>query len=107
MQLPLNIRAKPRPAPDRESAGLSSRACVVSRLCARRVMPGVTRPKWMVMGLEITTLIIAVTILTQPLCAQDSTPPLGWDLTYSSVLERNNIGSGEWIRQWLGSGYQA
>ena len=57
--------------------------------------------------LKIANLIIAVVLLGQPICAQNSTASLGWDLTYSSVLERNNIGSGEWIRQWLASGYQA
>ncbi|HVF55735.1 MAG TPA: hypothetical protein VM934_06270, partial [Pyrinomonadaceae bacterium] len=56
--------------------------------------------------LKITNLIVALALLGQPVCAQDSTPSLGWDLTYSSVLERNNIGRSEWIRKWLGSGYQ-
>lgn len=59
------------------------------------------------MRFKITSLIIAVVLLGQPVGAQNSTPSLGWDLTYSSVLERNNVGSGEWIRQWLASGYQA
>jgi hypothetical protein len=58
------------------------------------------------MMLKITNLIVALALLGQPVCAQDSTPSLGWDLTYSSVLERNNIGRSEWIRKWLGSGYQ-
>ncbi len=57
--------------------------------------------------LKITSLLIAVTLLSQPVCAQKSNRSLGWDLTYSSVLERNNIGRSEWIWKWLGSGYQA
>jgi hypothetical protein len=59
------------------------------------------------MGYRITSLIITVAILSQPVCAQKSSLSLGWDLTYSSVLERNNVGRGEWIWKWLGPDYQS
>jgi len=59
------------------------------------------------MMLKITNLIIAVAVLSQPICAQESNRSLGWDLTYSSVLKRNNIGRSELIWKWLNSGYQA
>ncbi|HEV2915278.1 MAG TPA: hypothetical protein VGX92_18510 [Pyrinomonadaceae bacterium] len=32
---------------------------------------------------------------------------LGWDLTYSSVLERNKVARDEWLWQWLGQNYQS
>lgn len=32
---------------------------------------------------------------------------LGWDLSYSSVLDANTVGSEEWIRRWLGPNYQS
>jgi hypothetical protein len=32
---------------------------------------------------------------------------LGWDLTYSSVLERNKVGHDEWVWGWLGQNYQS
>lgn len=38
---------------------------------------------------------------------QKSTPSLGWDLTYSSVLERNKVAKGEWIWKWLGKNYES
>lgn len=56
--------------------------------------------------LRIITLITAVAILVQPICAQKSDRSLGWDLTYKSVLERNNVARSNWIWDWLNSGYQ-
>ena len=59
------------------------------------------------MMIKITNLIIATALFCLPVIAQESSRPFGWDLTYSSVLETNKIGSHEWIRKWLASGYQS
>jgi hypothetical protein len=59
------------------------------------------------MILKITNLFIVVAILSPPICAQKSNLTQGWDLTYSSVLERNNIGRSEWIWKWLGPNYES
>ncbi len=41
-------------------------------------------------------------------CAQKATAEsFGWDLSYSSVLDANNVGPDEWIRTWLGANYQS
>jgi hypothetical protein len=32
---------------------------------------------------------------------------LGWDLSYSSVLDANAVGSDEWLRRWVGPNYQS
>jgi hypothetical protein len=63
---------------------------------------------------RIANLFLLITILvgsSQPTCAQkrqiQSRLSLGWDLTYSSVLKRNNIGRDEWLWGWLGRDYQS
>lgn len=41
-------------------------------------------------------------------CAQRARArSLGWDLTYSSVLDANSVGPDEWIRKWIGANYQS
>lgn len=41
-------------------------------------------------------------------CAQRETAEsLGWDLTYSSVLDANSVEPDEWIRKWIGANYQS
>ena len=57
--------------------------------------------------IKITSLIVALVLLCLSAFAQESNQSLGWDLTYSSILKTNNIGSNEWIRKWLASGYQS
>lgn len=54
-------------------------------------------------------LLIILAMLSQPPYGQKAhnTRPLGWDLTYTSVLDRNNIGRDEWIRKWLGPKYKS
>lgn len=56
---------------------------------------------------KITNLIIAVFLLCLPIFGQESNRPFGWDLTYSSVLKANKIGSKTFIRKWLAKDYQA
>ncbi|MEK7723894.1 MAG: hypothetical protein AAB336_06065 [Acidobacteriota bacterium] len=56
---------------------------------------------------KITSLIITVVLLYLPIFAQESNSPFGWDLTYSSVIKTNKIGSKTFIRKWLDSDYQA
>jgi hypothetical protein len=49
-------------------------------------------------------------LIILPQSAYAQTPnsrPLGWDLTYSSVLNANHIGREEWIRKWLGRNYES
>ncbi len=57
--------------------------------------------------IKIPNLIFAFILLSLPIFAQESNRQFGWDLTYSSVLETNKIGSRAWIRKWLASDYQA
>ena len=57
--------------------------------------------------IRITNLIIALFLFCLTIIAQDLNRPLGWDLTYSSVLKANKIGSKTFIRKWLASEYQA
>jgi hypothetical protein len=53
----------------------------------------------------ITSLgVVAHTIYAQP---QKANHPLGWDLTYASVLRRNKVEPNEWIWKWLGRNYQS
>ena len=41
-------------------------------------------------------------------CSQKATAEsLGWDLSYSSVLDANGVGSDEWLRRWVGPNYQS
>jgi hypothetical protein len=47
--------------------------------------------------LKIARILIAVMLVSISICAQQT----GWDLTYKSVLERNNVGKSEWIWPWL------
>src|SRR5687767_747288 len=56
---------------------------------------------------RITNLLIAVAILCQPIYAQKSGISEGWDLTYYSVLEKNNVNRREWIWKWLGPKYES
>lgn len=60
----------------------------------------------------ITTVIQAVLCISvaacATACAQKATAEtLGWDLSYSSLLDANGVGPNEWIRKWLGSNYQS
>lgn len=38
---------------------------------------------------------------------QSNSPPLGWDLTYKSLLSANHVAPDEWIWKWLGPNYQS
>lgn len=38
---------------------------------------------------------------------KQATPPLGWDLTYQTVLNANHVGRDEWIWKWLGPKYES
>lgn len=55
---------------------------------------------------KIPTLIFVLILLVLPNFAQESKRQFGWDLTYSSVLKTNKIGSKTFIRKWLASEYQ-
>ncbi len=59
-------------------------------------------------GMNKAFLIIVLLVLPHSALGQESTSAaLGWDLTYASVLYANRIGPDEWIRKWLGPGYQS
>src|SRR5688572_20015896 len=51
-----------------------------------------------------TAFIIAILPLSVA-CAQQKNTVMDWDLTYKSVLERNNVAKTEWIWPWL-AGYK-
>ncbi len=50
--------------------------------------------------LKIAAALIIVTTLASALDAQQK-PSIDWDLSYKSVLERNNVAKTEWIWPWL------
>jgi hypothetical protein len=57
-----------------------------------------------VMALQLSVLMAACATA----CAQKATAgSLGWDLSYSSVLDANSVGPDEWIRKWIGPNYQS
>lgn len=51
--------------------------------------------------LKISTILIAVVLVSLSIYAQQKDSFFGWDLTYKSVLERNNVPQGEWIWKWV------
>lgn len=56
------------------------------------------------MGLPLSVLIAAcVSACGQKAIAES----LGWDLSYSSVLDANGVRSDEWLRRWIGPNYQS
>jgi hypothetical protein len=56
-------------------------------------------------------LLALLVCFSQPIYAQNEKakqrPLLGWDLTYSSLLRRNNIARDEWMWKWLGRDYRS
>ena len=54
-------------------------------------------------------VLLALLIITpKDIYAQKSdTLPLGWDLTYASVLNTNNVEPDAWIRGWLGPNFES
>ncbi|MBC8029034.1 MAG: hypothetical protein H7Z16_02900 [Pyrinomonadaceae bacterium] len=54
-------------------------------------------------------LLIALLIITpKVICAQKpDILPLGWDLTYKSVLNANHVGPDNWVWKWLGPQYES
>ena len=54
-------------------------------------------------------LALAILILApEIICAQKSNVrSLGWDLTYKTVLNANNVAPNEWIWKWLGPNYES
>lgn len=50
---------------------------------------------------------IVLTICNISVFTQENNEQFGWDLTYSSLLKTNNIGSKAFIRKWLAKDYQA
>jgi hypothetical protein len=53
-------------------------------------------------------LLLALIIVTGSAYAQKSnSAPLGWDLTYSSVLNENHVAHNEWLWKWLGKNFKS
>lgn len=53
-------------------------------------------------------LLALLIIVPKDICAQKSdTLPLGWDLTYVSVLNTNKVKPDAWVRKWLGPNYES
>jgi hypothetical protein len=46
-------------------------------------------------------LFFLIILLSWSVCAQDRGLTDGWDLTYETILKRNNVASHELIRLWL------
>lgn len=54
---------------------------------------------------SLISFLILTGIFIQVGYAQQSDSSLGWDLTYSSVLKKNNVAPSQWIWKWLKFGY--
>jgi hypothetical protein len=53
-------------------------------------------------------LTLALILLPNSLFAQKSNhPALGWDLSYTTILNANQIAQDEWIRKWIGPHFQS
>ena len=54
-------------------------------------------------------LIVAVLIVAAQvgLAQESGVRPLGWDLTYQTVLNSNHVPASEWIWKWLGQKYES
>ncbi|HEY5884072.1 MAG TPA: hypothetical protein VIT88_05260 [Pyrinomonadaceae bacterium] len=54
-------------------------------------------------------LLIAILVLAPGVvpAQKPNALPLGWDLTYKTVLESNHVAPNEWIWKWLEPGYQS
>ena len=58
----------------------------------------------------MTRILLIAILLYAPntIGAQQSTSrPLGWDLTYKTLLDANHIAPDEWIWNWLGPNYES
>jgi hypothetical protein len=56
---------------------------------------------------QILLLALLITV-PKVTCAQKSDNlPLGWDLTYTSVLNANHVRPDDWIRKWLPPNYES
>jgi hypothetical protein len=53
------------------------------------------------MKLKIARILIAAMLFSLSISAQQKVASFGWDLTYKSVLDRNNVAKSEWIWRWL------
>lgn len=51
--------------------------------------------------LKLTKVLIVLTLLILPITAQMKGNSFDWDLSYNSVLEKNNVGQNESISLWL------
>lgn len=51
--------------------------------------------------LTIPRILLVVILIGLPIGAQEKRASFGWDLTYKSVLDRNNVAKSEWIWGWL------
>jgi hypothetical protein len=50
---------------------------------------------------KLAAILLTVLVVGGPICAQQRSPSNGWDLTYKSVLVRNNVAETELISLWL------
>ncbi|MEJ7848177.1 MAG: hypothetical protein WKF92_08835 [Pyrinomonadaceae bacterium] len=53
------------------------------------------------MKLRIGGILIAAMFVSLPISAQQKVASIDWDLSYKSVLERNNVAKSGWIWPWL------
>lgn len=52
-------------------------------------------------------LLVALTVPSSSGAQRSKLLPPGWDLTYESVLDANQVGSKDWLRRWLGPKFQS
>src|SRR5688572_11492867 len=50
---------------------------------------------------QIARLLIGIFLINISICAQEKISSPGWDLSYESVLERNNVPKSDWIWTWV------
>lgn len=51
---------------------------------------------------QLATLLLTALVLTHMnVASAQEDRPLGWDLSYESIFEQNNVGLNDWIRGWV------
>ncbi len=56
---------------------------------------------------QIVLLLVLLISAGSVHAKKPKSPPLGWDLTYKTVLNTNHVAQDEWIWKWLGPDYES
>jgi hypothetical protein len=56
---------------------------------------------------RFTAIILAVVMFVPTYAQKAKHPELGWDLTYATLLVKNNVGGDTWLSKWVGPNYHS